>query len=116
MRGRADVTTSPFLWLGNPWPRVCGQVSLETESLGSPVAHLELRPHPGHTALGQPRAHTLQDFRPWVPGSGLPLPPLPDSFLPTLTPGWGGGVGTAIGPTRLPAALPLSGVVGYPSI
>ena len=47
------------------------------------------RPHPGHTALGQPLAHTLQDFRLWVPGSGRPLPLLPDSFLPTLTPGRG---------------------------
>lgn len=53
--GRADVTTSPFLWLGNPWPRVCGQVSLETKSLGSPAAHLELRgPTQGTQTSGSP--------------------------------------------------------------
>ena len=29
----------PLLGLGKPWRRACGQVSLETESLGSPAAH-----------------------------------------------------------------------------
>lgn len=88
----------PSPWLGKPRPRVCSHVSLETVSHGQVPAHFtepgteRARPHPGHTASGQPRAHTLQDFRPWVPGSGQPLPPPLGGFLsPHPRPGRGRG-------------------------
>ena len=124
-RGRADGAASPFWGWGNrgaepaarspwrlsPWARLQPTLEPRTE-----------RPHPGHTS-GQPRAHTLQDFRPWVPGSGRPLPPPPGGFLPTLTPRRGGGVGTVPGRAPPPAGrpgrtfpLPFPGVAGYPSI
>lgn len=113
-RGRADVTTSPFLWLGNPWPRVCGQVSLETKSLGSPAAHLELRgPTQGTQPLGSPLPTPCKTSGLGYREVAGPLPPLPDSFLPTLTPGRGGSVGTVMGRAPLPAALPLSHSPGW---
>lgn len=42
-------------------------------------------------------AHTLQDFRPWVPGSGLPLPPLLGRLPAHPHPEQGEGLGFVVG-------------------
>lgn len=63
---------------GGPWRRAGGR-------------GLQARPTTAGDREGEaPRraacAHTLQDFRPWVPGSGLPLPPRPPAGAASCPP------------------------------